>query len=82
MVNLALAKRRTGLPIWERLKSVSSQRETAKKVQCARDLALAASFVRSLETSDGKVDEELRELARDLERIAGRLEMAGSSKAA
>ena len=70
------------MPIWERLKSVSSQRETEKKVQCARDLALAASFIRSLETSDGKVDAQLRQLAGDLDRIAGRLEMAGSARAA
>ncbi len=70
------------MPIWERLKFVSSERETAKKVQCARDLALAASFVRSLETSDGKVDQELRQLAGDLDRIAGRLQLAASPKAA
>ena len=82
MVDYPAVVRRGGLPIWERLKSVSSERETAKKVQCARDLALAASFVRSLETSDRNVDQELQELASDLERIAGRLELAASPKAA
>lgn len=70
------------MPIWERLKTASAQRDLANKAQCAKDLALAASFVKSLETSDREVNQELQQLAGRLERIAGRLEVRLPSKAA
>jgi hypothetical protein len=70
------------VPIWEKLKSASAARDLADKAQCAKDLALAASFVRSLETEDGNVNQELRHLAGQLERIAGRLENQTQDRAA
>jgi len=70
------------VPIWERMKSASVARDLADTAQCAKDLALAASFVRSLETADGDVNQELRRLAGQLERIAGRLENSARDKAA
>jgi hypothetical protein len=70
------------VPIWEKLKSASVARDLADKAQCAKDLALAASFVRSLETADDNVNQELRRLAGQLERIAGRLENPARDKAA
>lgn len=62
------------MPIWEKLKTATAERNQADKAQCAKDLALAASFVRSLETEDGEVNEELRLLAGRLDRISNRLE--------
>lgn len=55
------------------MKSASTARDLARKRQCAKDLALAASFVRSLETDDREVNVQLQQLAGDLEQIAGRL---------
>jgi hypothetical protein len=65
------------VPIWEKLKSASVARDLADKAQC-----VAASFVRSLETADDNVNQELRRLAGQLERIAGRLENPARDKAA
>lgn len=62
------------MPIWEKLRIATAERNQADKAQCAKDLALAASFVRSLETEDGEVNEELRLLAGQLDRISNRLE--------
>lgn len=59
--------------LWDRMKSASTARDLARKRQCAKDLALAASFVRSLETDDREVNVQLQQLAGDLEQIAGRL---------
>ena len=47
-----------------------SRRDGQNRGQTARDVALAASFVRSLETDDAAANNELRQLALDLERIA------------
>ncbi len=70
------------MPIWEKLKNATAERNQADQAQCAKDLALAASFVRSLETEDGEVNEELRLLARQLDRISHRLEVRSRPKAA
>jgi hypothetical protein len=58
------------------------ERGLTDKTQCARDIALAASFVRSLETDDGAVNSELRRLAGNLERIAAQLDDGSSAEAA
>jgi len=70
------------LPFWSRWKTAAAEREQIEKTQCARDLALAASFVRSLETEDRAVNLELSRLAGHLERIAGQLEHDSPAKAA
>lgn len=68
--------------LWNRWKNASTARNMARKRQCAKDLALAASFVRSLETDDREVNLQLRQLAGDLEQIAGRLGSLTTAKAA
>jgi len=68
--------------LWSRWKTAAAEREQIEKTQCARDLALAASFVRSLETEDRAVNLELSRLAGHLERIAGQLERGSQAKAA
>jgi hypothetical protein len=70
------------LPIWEKLKTATADRNQADKAQCAKDLALAASFVRSLETEDREVNEELRQVAGQLDRVSQRLEARARLKAA
>ena len=62
------------MPFWSRWKAATAEREHTRKTQCARDVALAASFVRSLETEDRAVNLELSRVASHLERIAGQLE--------
>ena len=62
------------MPFWSRWKAATAEREQTRKTQCARDVALAASFVRSLETEDRAVNLELSRAASHLERIAGQLE--------
>ena len=70
------------MPIWEKLKTATADRNQADKAQCAKDLALAASFVRSLETEDREVNEELRQVAGQLDRVSQRLEARARLKAA
>ena len=70
------------MPFWSRWKAATAERELIEKTQCARDVALAASFVRSLETEDRAVNLELSRLAGHLERIAGQLENGSPAKAA
>ena len=68
--------------LWNRWKNASTARNMARQRPCAKDLALAASFVRSLETDDREVNLQLRQLAGDLEQIAGRLGSLTTAKAA
>ena len=70
------------MPIWKRLKSATAWRNQVSKAQCAKDVALAASFVRSLESDDAAVNEQLGKIAEQLERIADRLEVRSKAKAA
>jgi len=70
------------LPFWNKWKAATAEREQIEKSQCARDVALAASFVRSLETEDLAVNLELGRLAGRLEGIAGQLNQGSSAKAA
>ena len=67
---------------WSRWIATPLKRDLTEKRQCAKDVALAASFVRSLETGDREVNMELRQLAGDLERIAGRLQSVSPARAA
>lgn len=70
------------MPFWIKWKAATAEREQIEKTRCARDVALAASFVRLLETEDGAVNLELGRLAGHLERIAGELEHGSPAKAA
>ncbi len=47
-------------------------RETAATKK-AKDLKLAASFVKSIETEDHGINIEIQQLARDIERLAAQL---------
>lgn len=67
---------------WERLLARTSRRNRKNRFQCARDIALAASFVRTLETNDAKANVALRQLALDLDRIAGQLAKEKQRRAA
>ena len=59
--------------LWQKLIATPKRRHRKEVARCAQDIALAASFVKSLETQDRTVKVELHKLAVDLERIAGRL---------
>ena len=61
------------MPLWQKLIATPKRRNHKEVARCAQDIALAASFVKSLETQDRTVNVELHKLAVDLERIAGRL---------
>ena len=82
MVNISLAMRGTSLPFWNAWRAASAEPELTEQKRCAKDIALAASFVRSLETNDGDVNLELQRLAGRLERLAGQLGTGSSAEAA
>ncbi len=63
-------QRSLGLSFWDKFITRTARRGGRNRGQSARDVALAASFVRSLETDDAAANLELRQLALDLERIA------------
>ncbi len=70
------------MPFWKAWKVAAPEPDLTERKRCAKDIALAASFVRSLETSDGDVNLELRRLAGRLERLAGQLGTGSSAEAA
>jgi len=70
------------LPFWTAWKAASAKHDRMEQKRCAKDIALAASFVRSLETSDYEVNLELQRLASHLERLAGQVGTGSSAKAA
>ena len=82
MVNGPLPTGGTGLPFWTKRKADAAQHGLNEQKQCAKDIALAASFVRSLECGDAHVDHELRRLAGRLERLAERVVTGSPAKAA
>ena len=82
MVNITLAIRGTSLPFWKAWRAAAPEPELSERKRCAKDIALAASFVRTLETNDGDVNLELQRLAGRLERLAGQLGTGSSAKAA
>lgn len=68
--------------IWDLWKNAAAARHQSNRQQTAKDMVLAASFLRSLETEDGEVNRELGKLAGDLERLAGRLDRKPDARAA
>ena len=70
------------MPFWSAWKAASAAHDRIERKRCAKDIALAASFVRSLETSDSEVNLELERLAKHLERLAGQVGTGSSAKAA
>ena len=82
MVNRPLPTGGTGLPFWTKRKADTARRGLSEQKQCAKDIALAASFVRSLESGDHHVDLELQRLAGRLEHLAGQVGTGSPAKAA
>jgi hypothetical protein len=70
------------LPFWTKRKADVARHDLNEQRQCAKDIALAASFVRSLECGDAHVDLELRRLAGRLEHLAERVVTTPPAKAA
>lgn len=70
------------MPFWKAWRATAPKSELSERKRFAKDIALAASFVRSLETSDGDVNLELQRLAGRLERLAGQLDAGSSAKKA
>jgi hypothetical protein len=70
------------LPFWNKRKADAARHGLNEQKQCAKDIALAASFVRSLESGDHDVNLELERLAGRLERLAGQVGTGTSAKAA
>ena len=70
------------MPFWTAWKAASARHDRTERKRCAKDIALAASFVRSLETGDSEVNVELQRLAVHLERLAGQVGTGSSAKAA
>ena len=70
------------MSFWTVWKAASAEQDRTERKRCAKDIALAASFVRSLETTDNEVNRELQRLAGHLERLAGQVGTGSSAKAA
>lgn len=70
------------MTFWIKRKADSARRGMSEKKQCAKDIALAASFVRSLESGDHDADLELQRLAGRLEHLAERVGAGAPAKAA
>ncbi len=82
MVNGRLPIGGTGLPFWNKRKADSARHGLSQQKQCAKDIALAASFVRSLESGDHHVDLELQRIASRLEYLAEQVGTGSPAKAA
>ena len=70
------------MPFLERWKAAAADRSSSQQAQCAKDLLLAASFVRSLECADPQANHEIRLMSERLERLARQIDPEGSKKAA
>jgi hypothetical protein len=70
------------VPFWTAWKAASAEHARTERKRCAKDIALAASFVRSLETNDSEVNLKLQRLASHLERLADEVGTSSSAKAA
>ena len=67
MVNGRLPIGGTGLPFWIKRKADSARQGLSEQKQCAKDIALAASFVRSLESCAHLFGEMLEAAGQPLE---------------
>ncbi len=56
--------------IWTRVQNLKRRRDERLSAERVRDLELAASFVRSIETGDVRTDVEIGELATRLQELA------------
>lgn len=70
----ARAKGEAGLAFWQRLRMSRAHRDLATATTGISDLRLAASFVKSIETEDWSVNEEIKRVARQIEHIAESLD--------
>lgn len=69
------------MPLMDRWKSALSGHDDSNS-QCAKDLLLAASFVRSLESTDQTVNLEIRQVSQQLDDLAKQLMSQSGAKAA
>jgi hypothetical protein len=70
------------LPFWTKRRTDAARHGLTEQRQCAKDIALAASFVRSLECGNDHVDLGLQRLAGRLERLAEHVVTRPPAKAA
>ena len=70
------------MPFLDKWKAAAADRSTNQQAQCAKDLLLAASFVRSLECSDPQANDEIRQVAERLDRLARKIDPLTGKKAA
>ncbi|MEM7226761.1 MAG: hypothetical protein AAF495_27565 [Pseudomonadota bacterium] len=70
------------MPFLEKWKAAAADRNSNQQAQCAKDLLLAASFVRSLECADHQANHEIRQIAERLDRLARRIDPPSDKKAA
>ncbi|MDJ0607885.1 MAG: hypothetical protein QNJ67_02845 [Kiloniellales bacterium] len=56
--------------IWTRVQNLKRRRDERQSAARVKDLELAASFVRSIETGDVRTDVEIGELATRLQELA------------
>jgi hypothetical protein len=61
------------LALWEKLRTSLAQRNESVTDARVSDLRLAASFVRSIESEDPRVNLEIQRIARRIAHIADRL---------
>ena len=69
------------MPLMDRWKSALSGLDDGNS-QCSKDLLLAASFVRSLESTDQAVNLEIRQVSQQLDSLAKQLMSQSGAKAA
>ena len=66
----------------DKWKSSTVDRTATLHAQCAKDLHLAASFVRSLECADHKANLEIRQIADRLEKLSRQVVRPSDKEAA
>ena len=70
------------MPFLDKWKAAAADRSSSQQAQCAKDLLLAASFVRSLECADHQTNHEIRQISERLDRLARQINPPTSKKAA
>lgn len=61
------------LVLWEKMRMSWANRGETMSAERIKDLRLAASFVKSIETEDHNVNLEIQKVARQIERLASEL---------
>ena len=58
------------MPLWEKLRMPKALRADSVASMRVNDLRLAASFIKSIDTADAKLDLEIRRAAQQIEDVA------------